>query len=227
MTQDTQGRPNYQPESTEDQVRHVLEAGERAAQNAGRQMERTADDATSSSESVKDKAADIAGNVKNKASDIAGNVQDKASDVASTVKDKAGDIVDTVKDKAAELKDKASTMSTGDVVDTVKSTASDLGDRAQVAGAQAAAKADDAMTATGGQMHTIAQTIREKAPVEGRVGEVAQQAANALDRSGTYLQQSDLNDVRGDLEQMIRRYPVQSLLVGLGVGYLLARATRR
>jgi phage I-like protein len=183
VTQDTQGRPNYQPESTEDQVRHVLEAGERAAQNAGRQMERAADDATSNSESVKD--------------------------------------------KAAELKDKASGMSTSDVVDTVKEKASDLGDRAQVAGAQAAAKADDAMTATGGQMHTIAQTIREKVPAEGRVGEVAQQAADVLDRSGTYLQESNLNDVRGDLEQMIRRYPVQSLLVGLGVGYLLARATRR
>jgi hypothetical protein len=216
VTQDTQGRPNYQPESTEDQVRHVLEAGERAAQNAGRQMERAADDATSNSESVKDKAADIAS-----------NVQDKASDVATTVKHKAGDIVDTVKDKAAELKDRASTMSTSDVVDTVKEKASDLGDRAQVAGAQAAAKADDAMTATGGQMHTIAQTLREKAPAEGRVGEVAQQAADVLDRSGTYLQESNLNDVRGDLEQMIRRYPVQSLLVGLGVGYLLARATRR
>jgi len=205
MSQDTQGRPNYQPESTEEQVRHVLEAGERAAQNAGRQMERAADDVTGESSSVKDKAADI----------------------ASTVKDKAGDIVDTVKDKAAELKDKASGMSTSDVVDTVKEKASDLGDRAQVAGAQAAAKADDAMTATGTQMHTIAQTLREKAPVEGRVGEVAQQAASVLDRSGTYLEQSDLNDVRGDLEQIIRRYPVQSLLVGLGVGYLLARATRR
>jgi hypothetical protein len=59
------------------------------------------------------------------------------------------------------------------------------------------------------------------------VGEVAQQAADVLDRSGTYLQESNLTDVRGDLEQMIRRYPVQSLLVGLGVGYLLARATRR
>jgi len=216
MTQDTQGRPNYQPESTEEQVRHVLEAGQRAANNAGHQMERAADDATNDSSSVKDKAADIASSAK-----------DKASDIAGTVKDKASDIVDTVKDKAAELKDKASGLSTSDVVDTVKEKASDLGDRAQEAGAQAAAKADDAMTATGSQMHTIAQTIREKAPVEGRVGEVAQQAASVLDRSGSYLEQSDLNDVRGDLEQMIKRYPVQSLLVGLGVGYLLARATRR
>lgn len=218
MTQDTQGRQNYQPESTEDQVRHVLEAGERAAQNAGRQLERTADDLSDSS------AADT---VKDKAADIASDAKDKAADIASAVKDKASDIVDTVKNKAAELKDQASGMSASDVVDTVKERAADLGDRAQEAGAQAAAKADDAMTATGDQLTTFAQTLRDKAPNEGRVGEVAQQAADVLERGGTYLQQSNLDDVRGDLEQIIRRYPVQSLLVGLGVGYLLARATRR
>ena len=205
MTQDQQGRPTYQPESTEDQVRHVLEAGERAAQTAGRQIDRAADDATSGSRSA----------------------GDKASDVVETVKDKASDIVDTVKNKAAELKDQASGMSTSEMVDTVKDKAAELGDRAQEAGAQAAVKADEAMNATGGQLTTFAQTIREKAPTDGRVGEVAQQAADVLERSGSYLQESDLNDVRGDLEQMIRRYPVQSLLVGLGVGYLLARATRR
>ena len=218
MTQDTQGRPGYQPESTEDQVRHVLEAGERAANSAGRQMERAADDMTdkSTADKVKDKAASLASDAK-----------DKAADIADTVKDKTSDIVDTVKDKAAELKDKASTMSTSDVVDTVKDKAADLKDQAQEAGAVAAAKADDAMTATGDQMQSFAQTIREKAPTEGRVGEVAQQAATALERGGTYLQQSDLNGVRDDLEQIVRRYPVQSLLVGLGIGYLVARATRR
>ncbi|MBC8075249.1 MAG: YtxH domain-containing protein [Chloroflexales bacterium] len=223
MTQDQHGRPTYQPESTEDQVRHVLEAGERAAQNAGRQIDHAAADATSGSRS----ASDIASDAKDKAASFASDAKDKASDVVDTVKDKASDVVDTVKNKAAELKDQASNMSTSEMVDTVKDKASDLGDRAQEAGAQAAVKADEAMTATGGQLTTFAQTIREKAPVEGRVGEVAHQAADVLERSGSYLQQSDLNDVRGDLEQMIRRYPVQSLLVGLGVGYLLARATRR
>ena len=52
-------------------------------------------------------------------------------------------------------------------------------------------------------------------------------AADTLERAGTYLQQQDLNDMRADLENIIRRYPVQSLLIGLGVGYLLARGTRR
>ena len=33
--------------------------------------------------------------------------------------------------------------------------------------------------------------------------------------------------VRSDLERVIREHPIESLLVGVGVGYLVARATRR
>jgi hypothetical protein len=33
--------------------------------------------------------------------------------------------------------------------------------------------------------------------------------------------------VLNDVSSMIRRYPVPSLLVGLGIGYILARSTRR
>ena len=48
-----------------------------------------------------------------------------------------------------------------------------------------------------------------------------------LDRSGEYLQTADLQMVRSDLERVIREHPIESLLVGVGVGYLVARATRR
>jgi hypothetical protein len=41
-----------------------------------------------------------------------------------------------------------------------------------------------------------------------------------------YLQELDLADVRADLEGLIRRHPMEALLVGLGIGYLVARASR-
>lgn len=175
MTQKNTNRPNYQPESTEDQVRHVLDAGERAARNTGFQTERAADS-----------AADTAGNVVE-------NVKDKASDIASTVKDKASDIADNV----------------------------------QQASGQAAERADQAMSTAGERITDFAQTIRQQAPASGTAGQVATTAADALERSGQYLQQSNLNDVRTDLEGFIRQHPVESLLVGVGVGFLLARMTRR
>jgi ElaB/YqjD/DUF883 family membrane-anchored ribosome-binding protein len=91
----------------------------------------------------------------------------------------------------------------------------------------AADKANDAMTSAGDQMSNLAQTVREKAPVEGRAGEIATNAADALDRGGRYLQQADPTMVRSDLERVIREHPIEAMLVGLGVGYLLARSMRR
>lgn len=82
-------------------------------------------------------------------------------------------------------------------------------------------------TAVGERIGSLADTIREKAPHEGAVGTAATAVAEKLDVAGSYLQEKDLNHVLGDVSSMIRRYPVPSLLIGLGIGYLLARSTRR
>jgi len=40
---------------------------------------------------------------------------------------------------------------------------------------------------------------------------------------GTYVQEKGLQGLSEDLTQLIRRYPVPALLVGLGIGFILAR----
>ena len=83
------------------------------------------------------------------------------------------------------------------------------------------------ISAVGERIGSLADAIREKAPHEGAVGTAATAVAEKLDVAGSYLQEKDLNHVLGDVSSMIRRYPVPSLLIGLGIGYLLARSTRR
>lgn len=83
------------------------------------------------------------------------------------------------------------------------------------------------MSAVGERIGSLADVIRDKAPHEGAVGTAATTVAEKLDVAGSYLQQKDLNHVLSDVSGMIRRYPVPSLLIGLGIGYLLARSTRR
>jgi hypothetical protein len=81
--------------------------------------------------------------------------------------------------------------------------------------------------ATAGQkINEFADTLRERAP-EGKVGELVSNAAGALEKSGDYFGSASLDSMRGDMESLIRRYPVQSLAVGLGIGFLMARALRR
>ena len=84
-----------------------------------------------------------------------------------------------------------------------------------------------ATAAVGEKIGSLADVIREKAPHEGAVGTAATAVAQKLDVAGSYLQEKDLDHVLSDVSSMIRRYPVPSLLIGLGIGYLLARSVRR
>ena len=140
---------------------------------------------------------------------------DKAHNTVDRASDTAHNAVDTVTDKAQQ------------VASDVKDRAQQAASKAQDIGQQAVDRADDATTTVGEKMTDAAQAIRERAPATGTVGNVADTAATTLERAGTYLQQQDLADMRSDLENIIRRHPIESLLVGLGAGYLLARSMRR
>ena len=148
-----------------------------------------------------------------------GNMLDAATERAKQAGEKASDIAQSAVDKVKQTADDLRSKEPSEIVDDARAKAAEVGDAA-------ASKVDSAMTATGAQLSTLAQTVRENAP-EGKAGEVATKAADALDRSGEYLQVADLQMVRSDLERVIREHPIESLLVGVGLGYLVARATRR
>jgi hypothetical protein len=50
--------------------------------------------------------------------------------------------------------------------------------------------------------------------------------ASALDSTGHYLEEQGLSGMAEDLTNLIRRNPIPALLIGVGLGYLLARMTR-
>ena len=87
--------------------------------------------------------------------------------------------------------------------------------------------ASQPISAMGEKIESLAGVIREKAPHEGTVGTAATAVAEKLDAAGSYLQTKDFDHMVGDLSGMIRRYPIPSLLIGLGIGYLLAKSARR
>ena len=105
-------------------------------------------------------------------------------------------------------------------------TVANLTSKAQELGATAASKATDAATAVGDKMESLALTIRANAPAEGRVGTVASTIADGLTSASSYLRDKKYGHLAKDVTGLVRTYPVQSLLIGVGVGYLLARRTR-
>jgi hypothetical protein len=87
-------------------------------------------------------------------------------------------------------------------------------------------KAEQAVGSVGGEMKALAGTIRSKAPEGGLLGSAASEVAGTLESGGAYLQERNIKGMGEDLTNLIRRYPVQAILVGLGVGFLVGQALR-
>jgi uncharacterized protein YjbJ (UPF0337 family) len=121
----------------------------------------------------------------------------------------------SIKDAAAGASQKA-----GEMYGDVKA-------KAQEYGSAAAEKVSGASTAMGAKMSSIAGSLRESVPSQGMMGSAAQSVADGLDSAGSYLQEKDFSHMAQDVTELIRRYPVQSLLIGVGIGYLFSRSSRR
>ncbi|MGH8059946.1 MAG: hypothetical protein ACREOH_22360, partial [Candidatus Entotheonellia bacterium] len=94
-------------------------------------------------------------------------------------------------------------------------------------GSTAANKASGAAAAVAEKMGSLAGAIRQKVPQEGAVATAATAVADKLEVAGSYLQEKRFDNIAEDLCSLIRRYPMPSLLVGLGLGYWLGRSRGR
>jgi len=140
--------------------------------------------------------ANTPGNIKHQGQEAASNIADKAKDTAGNLVDKAKQAASTVADKARDI-------------------ASNVGDRVE-----------SGVSAVGKGMESLAGTIRDRGPSGGVFGGAASGVAGALDTSGRYLEEQGLSGMAEDLTSLIRRNPIPAMLVGVGLGFLLARMTR-
>lgn len=112
------------------------------------------------------------------------------------------------------------------VKDEAKNIAGTAVHKAEDAAAFIGEKAEHATEAMGTGMKSLGGTIREKMPHEGVLGNASNAVANTLESGGQYLEQHGLKGVGDDMTKMIRQHPIPALLIGIGVGFLLARAVR-
>jgi ABC-type transporter Mla subunit MlaD len=130
-----------------------------------------------------------------------------------------GQTVNEVKDKVQET---AQTFT-----DKAKDTAQAFTDRAKEFGSNMAKSADSAAERVGDNIKSFANTIKENAPREGYMGAASNAVASTVESAGRYLQEQGLTGAAEDMTTMIRRNPIPAVLIGIGLGFLLARATSR
>ena len=116
------------------------------------------------------------------------------------------DVKDRVADMTSKVKDKA-----GQVADTVS-------ERLTQQRESAAETLDRA-----------AMTIHEKAgsvPGGPKVTHLTHTLADGMESTASYLRGHDFSDMGKDLMDVCRRYPTQSFVAALAVGFLIGRARR-
>lgn len=140
---------------------------------------------------------------------------------------KSGNSKDRVEEAASALGHKAQETASA-LGHRAQETASNVTHRAQEAASTVGQKADEAIAGAGSQMSSLAGTIRQNAPREGVLGSASTAVADRLQEGGRYLQEHGLSDMAEDMTGVVRRYPMQSLLVGFGLGFLVGwTLTRR
>ena len=85
-----------------------------------------------------------------------------------------------------------------------------------------AARARDMTSRFGHKVREFAGRVREVSPHE-KVRATTNQVADTLESAGNYLEDKSLQGMVDDVAGVIRKYPLQSLLIGIGIGFLLSR----
>jgi hypothetical protein len=113
----------------------------------------------------------------------------------------------------------------GNVMDKAKDVASSVADKAKDAASAVGQGAENATHAVGSGIKSLGETIRDKGPHGGFMGTASSSLAGTLESSGRYLEREGLSGMAEDVTNLIRRNPIPALLIGVGLGFCIARLT--
>jgi ElaB/YqjD/DUF883 family membrane-anchored ribosome-binding protein len=128
---------------------------------------------------------------------------DRAKDVADDAKERISEVGSTVRDRAGQAKNS--------LADALEAGAERLRNR-------------------GGGQQVVGATGYGETTVTGDGGKVAQlgeRVAGGLQSSADWLREADLGSLRQGVEKQVRENPGRTLLIAVGLGYLLGKAFRR
>lgn len=141
------------------------------------------------------------------------------------------DVMNTAKNKLQEASNTAAQVA-NTAADSIKSAAGyvieqakDAASNASKAGAYLDGKAEDATAAISGGLKSAAQAIRDRGPHEGQLGQASAAVAQTFSDSANYLDEQGLQGIGNDITNLIKRNPIPALLIGIGLGFLVARAS--
>ena len=134
------------------------------------------------------------------------SIGDRARDIAGVTRDRLADVGSTVRDRAGTIKDS--------LADALESGADRLRNRTP---------GGPGGVALAGQPGAASAALTE----DGRVGHATQKVAGGMDATANWLRDADLDSLKATVERQVKEHPGRSLLIAVGVGYLLGKALRK
>lgn len=130
----------------------------------------------------------------------AGNLKDRAANLSSTARERAGEFAGTAREKAGELK-------------------SSLADKLE--------QGADKLRSRGGSASFAGAAGDGSVAMDNRADQITTRLAGGMQGTAEWLREADLENMRVGIERQVRENPGRSLLVAVGLGYLLGKAFRR
>ena len=124
-----------------------------------------------------------------------------------------------------QLADQASDMAKR-AKDSVSDTAKTVKDKAQEFGRTAVNKIEENRVSAAGALHDAATGLHDNAGKLPNGPDLAHSAAEKVDAVAGYLQGHDTKQMMADVETIVKKNPVPSLLIAGAVGFLIGRALR-
>ena len=87
-------------------------------------------------------------------------------------------------------------------------------------------KADELTANAGIGIQGLGDCLNRSTPDEGLLRTASEAVASVAKEGGEYLQNAKLTGIVEDVSQVIRRNPIPSVLIAIGLGWFLGRKTR-
>ncbi len=128
----------------------------------------------------------------------------------------AGGMVESAKEKVGQVTEQAGAM-----LDTAKYQSAKVTD-------QATSAVDTGIDKAATGLDTVAGTLRERGESMGggSMASIATTAADKMEAGAQMLKDKDTEQIVSDLEALVRRKPVESVLVAAGIGFVLSKIVR-
>ena len=133
--------------------------------------------------------------------DAGGGITDRARDIAGNAKDKLADVGSNVRQGAGTAKDKL---------------------------ADALASGADKLRQRGGRGQLSGSTGTADITVSGDgVSQVTDRVAGGMQATADWLRDADIDSMRMGVERQVKEHPGRTLLIAVGLGYLIGKAFRK